>query len=45
MGIGMVLVLDAAQAQQAIDILSAHGEKASVIGCVTDKPGVNIILQ
>ena len=45
MGIGMVLVLDAAQAQQAIDILSAHGEKASVIGCVTDKSGVNIILQ
>jgi len=41
----MVLVLDASQAQQAIDILASHGEKASVIGCVTDKPGVNIILQ
>ena len=45
MGIGMVLVLDASEAQQAIDILSAHGEKASVIGKVTDQPGVNIILK
>ena len=45
MGIGMVLVLDASEARKAIDILTAHGEKASVIGCVTDKPGVNIILK
>ena len=42
MGIGMVLVLDAAEAQQAIDILASHGEKASLIGRVTDKPGVHI---
>jgi len=45
MGIGMVLVLDAAEADKAISILASHGEKASVIGKVTDKLGVNIILQ
>ena len=44
MGIGMVAVLDPSEAQKAIDILATHGEKASVIGRVTDTPGVNIIL-
>ena len=44
MGIGMVIVLDASEADKAISILASHGEKASVIGKVTDKPGVNIIL-
>ena len=43
MGIGMVIVLDASEADKAISILAKHGEKASVIGKVTDKPGVNII--
>ena len=43
MGIGMVLALDASEAPRAIEILAAHGEKASVIGQVTDIPGVNII--
>ena len=43
MGIGMVIVLDASEADRAISILASHGEKASVIGKVTDKPGVNII--
>lgn len=42
MGIGMVIALDAAQAQQAIDILAKHGERASVIGCVTAGEGVEI---
>ena len=42
MGIGMVVVLDESQAQQAIDILTAAGEKASVIGRVTDTEGVVI---
>ena len=42
MGIGMVVVLDQSQAQQAIDILTAAGEKASIIGCVTDTEGVVI---
>ena len=43
MGIGMVLAMDPAQAGEAIDILAQHGDKASIIGKVTDKPGVNII--
>ena len=43
MGIGMVLALDTSEAQKAIDILASHGEKASVIGCVTSVPGVSII--
>ena len=43
MGIGMILVLDPSEAARAIEILESHGEKASVIGKVTDKPGVNII--
>ena len=42
MGVGMVLALDASEADKAIGILEAHGEKASVIGRVTDQPGVNI---
>ncbi len=43
MGIGMVIVLDGSEADRAISILASHGEKASVIGKVTDKAGVNII--
>ncbi|MBQ0007568.1 MAG: phosphoribosylformylglycinamidine cyclo-ligase [bacterium] len=43
MGIGMVIALDAKEAERAIEILTKHGERVSVIGCVTDKPGVNII--
>ena len=42
MGIGMVVVLDQSQAQKAIDILTAAGEKSSVIGRVTDTDGVVI---
>ena len=45
MGVGMVLALDASEAEAAVSLLSAAGRKASVIGCVTDRPGVNIILQ
>ena len=45
MGIGMVLAVDASEAQKAIDILASHGEKATVIGSVTGTPGVNIILK
>ena len=44
MGIGMVLALDAAEADEAIAILAKAGRKASVIGRVTDKPGVDIQL-
>ena len=42
MGIGMVIALDAAESQQAIDLLTAAGERASVIGRITDRPGVVI---
>ena len=45
MGIGMVLVLDATEAGKAVGILESAGEKASVIGRVTDVPGVNIIMK
>ena len=45
MGIGMVAVLDESEADKAISILESHGEKASVIGRVTDKPGVEIIMK
>jgi phosphoribosylformylglycinamidine cyclo-ligase len=45
MGIGMVIVLDASEADKAISILESHGEKASIIGKVTDTEGVNIILK
>lgn len=43
MGIGMVLAIDEKDAPKAIEILRNHGEKASVIGRITDKPGVEII--
>ena len=42
MGIGMVIALDASEAQKAIDILTAQGERASVIGRVTDSGKVVI---
>ena len=42
MGIGMVIALDASEAQKAMDILAAAGEKASVIGRVTGSEGVVI---
>ena len=40
MGIGMVLAVDADEADKVIEILKGHGERASVIGRVTDKDGV-----
>ena len=42
MGVGMVIALDESEAQKALDILAAAGEKASIIGRVTDKEGVVI---
>ena len=45
MGIGMVAVLDESEADKAIAILESHGEKAAVIGRVTETPGVNIIME
>ncbi len=44
MGIGMVIALDQSEASRAIEILESQGEKASVIGRITDKAGaVDII--
>lgn len=45
MGIGMVVVLDESEAAKAMEILASHGEKATIIGKVTDRPGVNIIMK
>ena len=45
MGIGMVLAMDESEAGNAISILESYGEKASVIGRITDSEGVNIILK
>ena len=42
MGIGMVIALDPAEADKAIEILSAAGEKASVIGRIVEGEGVTI---
>ena len=42
MGIGMVLVLPASEVEKACAVLASFGEKASVIGRVTDKEGVDI---
>ena len=45
MGIGMVIAMPENEAGKAIEILKAHGDTASVIGKVTDKSGVNIIMK
>ena len=42
MGIGMVIALDESEAQKAIELLTAQGEKASVIGRVVEGEGVTI---
>ena len=42
MGVGMVVALDESEAQQAIDLLTAQGERATIIGRVTDREGVEI---
>lgn len=42
MGIGMVIALDASEAPLAIELLAAQGERAAVIGRVTDTEGVVI---
>ena len=42
MGVGMVIALDEAEAEKAIEILTAHGEKASVIGRIVEGEGVTI---
>ena len=43
MGIGMVLAINPSDADKAIGILASHGDKATVIGRVTDRPGVEMV--
>ncbi|MDE7160052.1 MAG: phosphoribosylformylglycinamidine cyclo-ligase [Muribaculaceae bacterium] len=42
MGIGMVLAVSEKDAEKVIEILASHGEKASVIGRITEGSGVTI---
>ena len=43
MGVGMVIALPEADAEKAISILEACGERASVIGRVVEGEGVTIL--
>lgn len=43
MGVGMVIVLDASEADKALEILCRNGEKASVIGEVINGEGVAVL--
>ncbi len=43
MGIGIVLAMDLSEAEKAMEILTKHGEKASVIGKINSSEGVKII--
>ncbi len=42
MGVGMILVVDEADADKTLEILTSQGEKASIIGRVSDHEGVRI---
>jgi phosphoribosylformylglycinamidine cyclo-ligase len=42
MGIGMVIALDASEADKAVEIHTKCGEKASVIGRIVEGEGVTI---
>ena len=43
MGLGMVLALDPADAEKAVEILNGAGEKAYVVGkCVAGEKGVTL---
>lgn len=43
MGIGMILVVDPTRAEELVNLLASLGEKAFIIGDVTDKEGVEIL--
>ena len=45
MGVGMSIVVPAAQVQPALDILTAHGEDAYVIGTITKNDEEKVILE
>ena len=42
MGVGMIIALDASEADKAVEILTKCGEKASVIGRIVEGEGVTI---
>ncbi len=42
MGVGMVIALDESEAEKALELLRAQGEKASVIGRVVEGEGVTL---
>ncbi len=43
MGIGMILIVDQKDVDQALLILKSHGETAQVIGEVTNNPGIILV--
>lgn len=43
MGIGMIVIVDKADADKTLEILRSHGETANIIGEVTNTAGVEII--
>lgn len=43
MGIGMIVIVDKADAAKTLEILRSHGETANIIGEVTNTAGVEII--
>ena len=45
MGVGMSIVVPAAQVQTALDILTAHGEDAYVIGTIVKNDEEKVILE
>lgn len=42
MGVGMIVIVDAKDVEQALSILNGNGEKATVIGHVVDQEGIVI---
>ena len=40
MGIGMVMAVEESQVQQLLEVLDSNGEKAFVIGSVTEQSGI-----
>jgi phosphoribosylformylglycinamidine cyclo-ligase len=43
MGIGMVIALSETEADKAMEILVAHGEKAAIVGRIVEGEGVEIV--
>jgi phosphoribosylformylglycinamidine cyclo-ligase len=43
MGIGMVIALSETEANKAIEILTSHGEKVTIIGKIIEGEGVTIV--